>query len=225
MMGTSCIQKSALHAALIILICAVLMMTVSATTVDLGKNNQLFIQKGIVYQSPPGNSGNSDLVKMQPRMVYPAFYTIIKPSSNASYFKKAGAYTPIANYGYKITLPVYYPSVTPVPEQGIGVISVPGSSNSTLGGLIIRGNQDGDWISLRSNFYNPSKEIYNGRWQIDVGVTPAYWENMILPGSYTIKIAAGPMQKGLYYCETVTVMAGQTTIIQANSLCPLCSSC
>ncbi len=28
------------------------------------------------------------------------------------------------------------------------------------------------------------------------------------------------MQKGLYYCETVTVMAGQTTIIQAKQLVP-----
>lgn len=225
MMGTSYIKNSALHVALIVIICAALMATVSATTVNFGKNNQLFIQNGIVYQNPPGDSVNSDMVKMQPRMMYPAFYTTIKPPSNASYFLKAGAYSPIANYGYKITLPVSYPSVMPVPEQGIGVKSVPGSSNSTLGGLIIRGNQDGDWISLRSNFYNPSKEIYNGRWQIDVGVTPAYWENMVLPGSYTIKISAGPSQKGVYYCETVTVMAGQTTIIQANSLCPLCTSC
>ncbi len=194
-MGTKCIKKSVLHAVLIVLICAVLMMTVSATTVDLGKNNQLFIQKADCLSDSTRKSGNSDLLRCNPEWCI-LHSTPLSNLLQCLIFQKAGAYTPIANYGYKITQPVYYPSVTPVPEQGIGVISVPGSSNSTLGGLIIRGNQDGDWISLRSNFYNPSKEIYNGRWQIDVGVTPAYWENMILPGSYTIKIAAGTDAKG-----------------------------
>ena len=68
-------------------------------------------------------------------------------------------------------------------------------------------------------------DIYDGRWHYHVGTLPAYWENMALPGSYTIQIAHRDTDL-VYYCETVMVYPGQTTEIQIyNSMCPLCSSC
>lgn len=187
-------KKSVICVAMVVLVCTLLMVTVSATTVDFGKSNQLFFtQKGIVSQIPQGNSGNIDIVKTVPKWMLPAKYSIIKPQANAPYFRE----------------PASYLSIKPLPTQV--------SSISSFGGLIIRGSADGDWISLRSNFYNPSGEIYDGRWHIDVGITPAYWENVVLPGSYTIRIAKNMGgQMGVYYDKTVTVVAGQTTVIGCN---------
>ena len=215
--------------------CAALMATVSAATVDFGKNNQLFTQNGAASQIS-GTPGNMDTVKAVPH--YLNFYTMIKPSAATPYVYKPGSIG-LPNFNaYRPALPVYIPVITPVPQQGAG------SSNSALGGLIILGANEGDTIYIRSKFYNSSKSIYNGRWQI-AGYTPAYWEDQVIPGSYTIGIAYGGNygrnyglnqipeeltgyigQEGkIYHCETVTVVAGQTTEIKASSgLCGFCSS-
>jgi hypothetical protein len=228
MMGMRDMRKSVICVGLMFILGVALMATASASTLDFGKSNLLFAQKGNLIQNL-GNSGNSDVVKGISHLVYPASFALIKPKANALYIRKINSYN-ILNYSSaQMTLPVSYPTITPVPEQGIGVTTVPGSSNSTLGGLEIHGANEGDWISMRSNFYDSSTGIdgiYNGLWHIDVGTTPAYWDNMALPGSYTIKIATGKGLSGVYYCETVTVLPGQTTVIKVySSMCPLCSSC
>lgn len=224
MMGMRGKKKSIACAVLVFLMCAAFAATVSATTVDFGKINPKFIQNGVLFQNNPVNPGDADTVKMVFTQSNAAYYNTLKSPAIAQYTRKIGSYSPVSYNAYRLTLPVTFPVITPVPEQGIGVTSIPGSSNSTLGGFIIRA-PEGDWISMRSNFYNPSKEIYSGRWNYNVGTTPAYWENMALPGSYTIQIAR--KDTGLvYYCETVTVLPGQTVVIQVyNSMCPLCSSC
>ncbi len=199
-MEMSGMKKKVVCMVVVALMCVVLLATVSAATVDFGKSNQLFTQKGIVSQVTPVYLGNTDTVKAVPFYLHPKFSPIIRQ----------WAYTPY------IRMPVSYSPITPVPT--------PVSSTSSLGGLIIRGGDaGGEWISLRSNFYNPSMPIYDGKWHIDVGTTPAYWENMILPGSYTIKISTGMGLVGVYYCQTVTVVAGQTTVVQANGACPFCN--
>ena len=233
MMEMRCMKKSAVYAVLVVIMCAALVATVSAATVDVGKNNQLFTQKGAVSQIP-GTPGNMDTVKAVPN--YLDFYTMIKPSAATPYIYKPGSGLPNFN-AYWPTLPVYIPVITPVPQQGAG------SSNSALGGLVILGANEGDTIYIRSHFYNSSKAIYNGRWQI-AGYTPAYWEDQVLPGSYTISIAHGGGNVGrysypnpadppvysrsqagkIYYGPiTVTVVAGQTTTVDAGSgLCGFC---
>jgi hypothetical protein len=215
-MGMSGMKKAVVYLSLVVLMCAFLMATVSATSVEFGKTNPLFTQKmglNLVQE----NSGNNDVLKALPHQTFAATIGLIKLQTNAPYIRKIGSYNPAPYYGYQVTLPVTYPTITPVPEQA-------GSTNSSLGGLIIRG-PEGDWINMRSNFYDPSMEIYDGRWHYHVGTLPAYWQNIALPGSYTIQIAH--KDSGLvYYCETVMVYAGQTTEIQVyNTACPLCSSC
>jgi hypothetical protein len=215
MMGMRGMKKSVVCLSLMVLICVSLITVVSATPVDFGKSNPIFTQSMGVNLAL-GNGGNNDVLKALPHQTYAASFALIKLQTNAPYIRKPGSYNP-APYGYQVTLPVSYPTITPVPEQA-------GSSNSSLGGLIIRG-PEGDWINMRSNFYNPSMEIYDGRWHYQVGTLPAYWENKALPGSYTIQIAH--KDSGLvYYCETVMVYPGQTTEIQVyNTMCPLCGSC
>jgi hypothetical protein len=215
MMGMRGMKKSVVCLSLMVLICVSLITVVSATPEDFGKSNPVFTQN-VGVNPAPGNAGNNDVLKALPHQTYAASFALIKLQTNAPYIRKIGSYTP-ALYGYQVTLPVSYPTITPVPEQA-------GSSNSSLGGLIIRG-PEGDWINMRSNFYNPSMEIYDGRWHYQVGTLPAYWENKALPGSYTIQIAH--KDSGLvYYCETVMVYPGQTTEIQVyNTMCPLCGSC
>jgi len=211
------LKKSVVCGLVIVLMCASLMAMVSAATVDFGKSNQLFTQKTGVNQIL-GNAGNNDVLKAAPHPAYPSSFALIKPQANAPYIRKIGSYNPVPYYGYQVTLPVSYPTITPVREQAAG------SSGSSLGGLIIRG-PEGDWINMRANFYNSGMGIYDGRWHYHVGTLPAYWENMALPGSYTIQIAHKDTNL-VYYCETVMVYPGQTTEIQVyNNLCPLCSSC
>ncbi|MCU0629846.1 MAG: hypothetical protein MUF37_01670 [Methanoregulaceae archaeon] len=214
-------EKSFVTAILTVLICTMLLGTVSATTVDFGKSNQLFTQK-VSFSKVPG-SGSTDVIKATPYKSYLSSFTIIKPQASAPYFRKLNSYSPSNYVAYQTTLPISYPTITPVPEQGIGTTTIPGSSSSSLGGFIIRGTE-GDWINMRSNFYDPSMGIYDGRWHYHVGTIPAYWENMALPGSYTIQIAHRDTDV-VYYCETVIVYPGKTIVIQANNLCPLCSSC
>lgn len=224
-MGMRGKKKSVACAVLMVLMCVALVATVSATTVDFGKINPKFIQNGVLFQNTPVKPDGADTVKMVFTQSNAAYYTTLKSPAIAQYTRKIGTYSPVSYNAYRLTLPVTFPVITPVPEQGIGVTSLPGSSNSTFGGLIIRASE-GNWISMRSNFYNPSKDIYDGRWHKDVGTTPAYWENMVLPGSYTIQIARGMGSTGVYYCETVTVVAGKTTEIKAySSICPLCTTC
>jgi hypothetical protein len=216
MMGMSGMKKSVVYLSLVVLICAVLMATVSATGVEFGKTNPLFSPK-TGLNLVQGNPGNNDVLKALPHQTYAATFALIKLQTNAPYIRKIGSYNPAPYYGYQVTLPVTYPTISPVPQQA-------GSTSSSLGGLIIRG-PEGDWINMRSNFYDPSMEIYDGRWHYQVGTLPAYWENKALPGSYTIQIAH--RDSGLvYYCETVMVYPGQTTEIQVyNTMCPLCGSC
>lgn len=212
-MGMSHIKRPFILAILIAIACVALTATVSATTMDFGKSNLILPQKvGISLFS--GNAGNDDVMKAGLFKSYTASYTLIKPQASAPYYRKTSSYSPVSYYGYQTTVPVTYPTITPVPEQSY--------SNSTLGGLVIRG-PEGDWINMRSNFYNPSMVIYDGRWHYHVGTLPAYWENMALPGSYSIQIAN--KDTGLvYYCETVMVYPGQTTYVQVyNTMCPICS--
>lgn len=214
-------EKSLAGVGLMVLICTALLVTASATSVDFGKSNQLFTQK-VGITRIMDITGNNDAIKVTPYKSSIMSFAVIKPQANAPYFRNLSSYRP-ANYSvYQTTFPVSYPTITPVPEQGTGTI-VPGSSGSALGGFIIRGTE-GDWINMRSNFYNPSMGIYDGRWHYHVGTVPAYWENMALPGSYTIQVAHRDTDV-VYYCETVIVYPGQTVVIQANSLCPLCSNC
>ncbi|MEI7433693.1 MAG: hypothetical protein WCJ93_05510 [Methanomicrobiales archaeon] len=212
-------KKSVICVSLMVLICVSLMATVSATTIDFGKSNQFFIQKPGL-NPVLGNAGSNDLLKAMPHPVYPVSFAIIKPQANAPYIRKIGSYNPVPYYGYQVTLPVSYPTITPVPEQS--------SSNSKLGGLIIRGQSDGDLINIRSNFFDASTGptgIYNGKWHYNYWSVPVYWENQVLPGSYTIQIA-NKTSGVVYYSQTVTVLPGQTTVIPADGLglCPFCSS-
>lgn len=222
MMKLRGMKKPIASVVLMVLVCTVLLATVSAATVDLGKSSQLFNQKASFTQI--AGTGSGDVIKAQYKL-YPTSFAIIKPPANAPYSRRINVYSPINYSGYQTTLPVSYPTITPVPEQGIGTTTVPGSSSSALGGLIIRG-PEGDWINMRSNFYDPGLEIYDGLWHYHVGKLPAYWENLALPGSYTIQIAHKDTNL-VYYCETVMVYPGQTTVIQVyNSNCALlCSSC
>lgn len=239
MMGMRGIKKSVVCMALMVLMCVALMATASATTVDFGKRIQVFNQNGTASQVL-GTSGNTDTVKTVSPYAFPEFYTIIKPPSSTRYIYQTSSYSLPSYNAYRITAPVYYPTITPVPQQGAG------SSGSTLGGLIILGANEGDTIYIKSNFYNSTKSIYNGRWQI-AGYTPAYWEDQVLPGSYSIKIAHGGGNYGrnynpspaeplvysssqvgqIYYCETVTVVAGQTTVVDGDTggLCAFGSCC
>ena len=68
---------------------------------------------------------------------------------------------------YQVDLPSYLSNNYTCARTGYLTTIVPGSSNSSLGGLIIRG-PEGDWINMRSNFYDPSMEIYDGRWHYHV---------------------------------------------------------
>ncbi len=219
-------KKSVVCLSLMVLISVALMATAAAGTVDFGKNIQLFALNGGTSTAPQGNSGTADTAKAASEYAHPEFYTSIKPPSSNVIFYKPSSTSFFSSYVYQTNLPVYYPPITPVPQQQpAGVTSVSGSSNSTLGGLIIRGAEEGDWISLRSNFYDPIDPLCNGRWHYDIGTTPAYWENKVPPGSYTIKVAYEESDK-VYYCDTVTVIAGQTTVVDAGlGLCPFCSSC
>lgn len=211
MMKLRGMEKSLVGVVLMVLICTVLLATVSATSVDFGKNNQLFTQKAGIARIL--GTANSDMIKAGQYRMSQTSFVIIKPPVNAPYSHKLNSSSAVYYYGYQTTLPVSYPTITPVPEQ-----------SSTPGGLIIRG-PEGDWINMRSNFYSPSMGIYDGRWHYHVGTLPAYWESMALPGSYTIQIAHRDTDL-VYYCETVMVYPGQTTVIQVyNSMCPLCSSC
>lgn len=217
-------KKMVIFAALVVIVCTTLVATVSATTLDFGNGNQLFSQKG-GFSHILVNAGTLDESKAGFYQAYPiSSFILIKPQANALYIRKTGSNNPVNYSLYRTTIPVSHATITPVPEQGIGTTTVPGSSNSTLGGLIIHG-PEGDWINMRANFYSPSMDIYDGRWHYHVGTLPAYWENMALPGSYTIQIAHRDTDL-VYYCETVMVYPGQITEIQIyNSMCPLCSSC
>lgn len=212
MMGMRGMKKSVVYSVLVVLMCMVIIVSVSATSVNFGKSNLVFSQKGPVSQNSPGNQGNEDTVKMGFSLPNSTYHTIKKPFFNS----------PVSLSSYLTNHPVSNLPITPVPEQGNVVKSTSGSSTSSLGGLIIRGG-DGDWISIRSNFYNSIYPIYDGHWHIDVGTTPAYWENVVLPGSYTIKISRGMALADVYYCSTVHVVAGKTTVVEANSACPFCN--
>ncbi|MEI6841768.1 MAG: hypothetical protein WCK53_10910, partial [Methanomicrobiales archaeon] len=131
MMEMSGIKKSVVCAVLVVLMCAALMATVSAATVDFGKSFQLFNQNGIVSQVSSGNPDNADVVKGTPN--YMEFYTPIKLPVGIPYVYKPGS-SGLPNFNaYRPALPVYIPVITPVPQQGAG------SSNSALGGLVILG--------------------------------------------------------------------------------------
>jgi len=210
MMKLKSMKKAKIGAALLVLMCVAMIATVSGSPVNYGKNYQVFAQKGMIDAISPGNT---DTVKATPNREYPSNNANIRRISSTT-----GTYS-----RPKFTLPLYYPSITPVPEQ-----QNTGTSGSSLGGIIIRGTE-GDLINIRSNFYNSSQALYNGRWHYHVGSIPAYWENMMLPGSYTIQVA-NKATNSVYYCETVTVYPGQTVVLDVMSgisgMCPFsCSSC
>ncbi|MEI6293434.1 MAG: hypothetical protein WCP36_07105 [Methanomicrobiales archaeon] len=195
MMKRKGMKKALGYVALMILICVALMATVSATPVSFAKSYQMFSQKGIINQA---QMGTTDIIKAGGNRSYSPYDTIAKFHS----------YTRPKYSRPTFIVPVIYPTIVPVPEQPSGVTLVPGTSNSSLGGIIIRGTE-GDWIDVRANFYNPSEILYDGRWHNHVGIVPVYWENMLLPGSYTIRVSN-------CYCETVTVYPGQTVVIDVT---------
>jgi hypothetical protein len=117
-----------------------------------------------------------------------------------------------------------YTPVAPVTIPANDISATQAGSGSGLGGLIILGPDGKYTISMRSNFYDPSQLLYNGMWHV-VGVTPRYWYNMFLPGSYTIQLANRTTGQ-VVYCETVTVNAGMNTTVQAGAgVCPFAASC
>jgi hypothetical protein len=206
MTGIKSMKKAKICAALVVFVCVATIATVSGSPLSYGKNYQIFSEKGITN---PIYSGNTDNLKAGAHLEYPLNNAIIKHSLY---------YNGISSRP-KFTLPVYYPTITPVPEQ-----QNTGTSSSQLGGIIIRGTE-GDWINMRSNFYNSSQILYDGRWHYHVGSIPVYWENMLLPGSYTLQIANKDTNTG-YYCETVTVLPGQTVVLDVIAgMCPFCSGC
>lgn len=201
MMKRKGMKKALGYVALMILICVALMATASAAPVNSAKSYQMLSQKWITN---PFQMGHTDIVKAGGSSSYSTYDTMAKFYSNTRprYTKP------------KFSGPLIYPSIVPVPEQPTS------ASNSTLGGIIIRGTE-GDWIDVRANFYNPSELLYDGRWHNHVGTVPVYWENMLLPGSYTIRVSN-------CYCETVTVSPGQTVIIDVTcaGMCVFdCPSC
>lgn len=154
--------------------------------------------------------------------VSPSSYSVTLLPINSQKLVKGNSYfssLPMSSSSimYNATTPLVLdlPVITPVPEN----------TSASLGGFIIRSPSEGDWINMRANFYDSSKPIYDGLWHYHVGMTPAYWENMALPGSYTIQIENKTTGQA-YYCETVTVLPGKTTVIDVPlALCPFCSSC
>jgi hypothetical protein len=202
MMKKRSMKKGITYVALIVLVCAGLVMSVSGVYVNAGSNYQLFTQKGITNQI---QTGSIDTVKIGAHLTYQSYHKIIQSS----------AYSTTNNSRQRFTIPITYPAITPVPEQ---------ASSSLPGGIIIQGTE-GDWINMRSNFYNSTQTLYDGRWHYHVGTIPAYWENMFVPGSYTIQVA-NKATDTVYYCETVTVSPGQTVTLQVMpGMCPFCTSC
>jgi hypothetical protein len=211
-------KKSITYVALMVLICTALMATVPGAQVDSGKDYPQFSPHVISNQVL---TGNTDTVKAWANLSHFSYDTIAKWSSYSRPKYSESKFSLLRYSEPKFTSPLAYPSVTPVPEQPNGVTLVPGASGSSLGGIIIRGTE-GNLIDIRSNFYDPSEELYDGRWHYQVGIVPAYWENMLLPGSYTIRVSN-------CYCETVTVAPGKTVVLDANCggfMCVFgCSSC
>lgn len=199
-------REAKICAILLALICVAMVVPVTGAQVDFGKDYQLFRSHGIINQI---NTGNFDTVKAGARLVYPSYNPIVRRNLSTT-----GIYS-----RPKFTLPLDYPLIIPVPEQ-----KNTGTSDSPLGGIIIRGTE-GDQINMRSNFYNSSQTLYDGRWHYNVGSIPVYWQNMMLPGSYTIQVA-NKGTNSVYYCETVTVYPGQTVVLDVIAgMCPFCSSC
>ncbi|MDD1719532.1 MAG: PEGA domain-containing protein [Methanoregulaceae archaeon] len=119
-------------------------------------------------------------------------------------------------------------TLIPMPAQVIPLPTAPtptentsatDTTSSTYGSLIIRSEPDGASISIRSNFFDPSDPLLDGKWHDHVGKTPAYWMNAVPPGSYTIALNRGGDGS---WCTTVTVIAGQTTEINGMPMCPFC---
>jgi hypothetical protein len=217
------IKRILVWSVLLVIICGMTLSSAAWIPVDSGPKYQ-FSASSIEKSNAANQAASSNTLLINSPGNFPWWsesssdvYKVILQPNYPQYLVTVVMYNPIIFNKSMYSIPSY--------QQGIGVSTVTGTSGSSLGGFVILGHE-GDWISMRSNFYNPSMGIYDGRWHIDVGTTPAYWENMALPGSYTIKIARDKDLNGVYYCETVTVLPGQTTVIQAGSgICPLCSVC
>jgi len=92
------------------------------------------------------------------------------------------------------------------------------------GSLIIKADQQGYSIDIRSNFYDPTRDpLLDGKWHENVGSTPAYWNNLVPPGSYTIRLKDS--SGNIVWCGNTVVIADQTTEINAaiGMLCPICT--
>ena len=96
-MGMKSMKKTVIFAALVVIVCMTLMATVSATTMDFGKSNQLFSQKG-GFSHILVNAGTIDESKAGFYQAYPATsFMLIKPQANAPYIRKIGSNSPV-NY-------------------------------------------------------------------------------------------------------------------------------
>jgi hypothetical protein len=223
------IKRILVWSGLLVIFCAMTLSSAAWIPLESGQKYQFFTSNIENFDAGnPAASSNTLLVKSSSAFPWWSESSlgndkIILQPNYPQYLVTVVMYNPIIFNKSIYSIPSS--ATSSVPQQGLGVSTASGTSGSAMGGLVILG-YEGDWISIRSNFYNPSMGIYDGRWHIDVGTTPAYWENVVLPGSYTIKIARDTDLDGVYYCETVTVLAGQITTIQAGSgICPLCSDC
>lgn len=112
-----------------------------------------------------------------------------------------------------IKIPTQYVIPTPTSSD---------NSGSDFGTLIITSTHDGDPISLKSHFGDPTQPLLDGRWHDDVGVTPAFWLDVVPPGTYSI--ALNRLSANGCFCTIVTVRAGETNRIYGDSFCPLCGA-
>ena len=208
--------------ALAIGISVMLVASVSGASVGLVKGSPQSLARQSGSTNVQTTIMSTDSVKLGSHLVYPASFSKVRLPESAAYIPKGGYY---AVLGYRSSGTSYSSLISPVPQQSPGTTTLYADQNTTMGGLIIRG-PEGDWVNMRENFYNPSLPIYDGYWHYHVGVIPVYWENMALPGSYTIQLVS--KTTGIpYYCETVMVYPGQTTVMQAynGGMCPMCSAC
>lgn len=115
------------------------------------------------------------------------------------------------------------PQIMPLPTVPTPVPTSSGGS-SGYGSLVITSKPAGATVSLKSNFFDSSEWMLDGKWHDLIGVvTPVYWMNVMPPGSYSIALNRGKTGE---WCTTVTIRANETTTINGvATVCPFCGGC
>jgi hypothetical protein len=173
-------------------------------------------------------SDNTELLNTQLQTVQ----VPVSPDSYTVTLLPVNSQSLIKGFSWKPAFPLYsdtngifsYTPVSPVIIPANTISPAQTSSGSGLGGLIILGQQGKYLINMKSNFYDASQMLYDGLWH-QVGVTPRYWYNMFLPGSYTVQLVDKDTGN-VAYCETVMVNPGMNTTIKAvYTACPFSNNC